>query len=99
MLHTIRNGDDTYRWRDPEDISKEMGQLRRHICAAQECYAALETARKSLVNYPDDEETKNLLQMLMGEAQDRLGHIEEACRELSLLQEEMRETVCLMLRM
>ncbi len=100
MLHYVKNGcGEVQSWRDPEDISEEMTRLKRRIGAAQECYAALEVARRSLVNYPDEDETQEVLDLLMGEAKERLSHISAACEQLHVLQKEMRDTVCLLLRM
>ncbi len=102
MLHYVKNqqGESTI-WRDPADIREEMENINCRITSAHTCYAALELACKSLMNAPAEqaERVRTLLDTLLDEARATLDEIDDACGEMNLLQKELRETRCLLLKM
>ncbi len=101
MLHYVKNeqGEPTI-WRDPADIRAEMEEVNHRITTAHTCYAALELACKHLMEAPKEETegVRELLDNLLGEAHTILNDIDDACGEMNLLQKELRDTRCLLLR-
>ncbi len=102
MLHFVKNeqGEPTI-WRDPADIRAEMNDINRRITSAHTCYAALEMACRRLMEAPEEETegVRELLDTLLGEAHSTLDEIDDACGKWNLLQKELRDTRCLLLRM
>ncbi len=102
MLHFVKNErEEPILWRDPADIREEMDDVGRRITSAHTCYAALELACKKLMDAPTEqtEGVRTLLGTLLGEARATLDDIDDACGRMNLLQKELRDTRCLILRM
>ncbi len=102
MLHFVKNErEEPTIWRDPADIREEIDDVAHRISSAHTCYAALELACRHLMDTTDKESeaVRALLGTLLGEARSVLDDIDDACGEMNLLQKELRDTRCLLLKM
>ncbi len=102
MLHFVKNErEEPIIWRDPADIQEEMRDVNRRIISAHTCYAALELACKHLMDAPceGEDDVRTLLTNLLGEARTTLDDIDDACGKMNVLQKELRDTRCLVLKL